>query len=277
MVRGAAIGVARVTRDGPAAFVQSDVEFLLTLCGQAAIAIANARLFESLEKKQAEVEELLRRVINTSENERLKLSLELHDGPVQTIVAAEYGVEACRALLGQNQLDKVGARLDSIHGTLSQSIHDLRRIVRDLHPPALGKSGLVSAIQEYLSNLEKDDEISCRLDVRDEVARLEPSAERGIYYVVREAITNIRKHARATEVSIIIECREGNLALQVSDNGRGFDASHLEDIGLDHVGLRSMGERARMLNGQIEIISQPGNGTRIRLTVPVADSCASHP
>lgn len=270
--RGKAIGVLKVAKlADKALFGQGDMEFLVTLCGQAAIAIANVSLFDGLQRKQREVEELLKRVINTSDNERLKLSLELHDGPVQTIVASEYSVEACKSLINQNRMKKVSTKLESVQEMLAQSIRDLRRIVRDLHPPALGKSGLISAIQEYLSNLEKDDQIKGSLEVKDELPHFEPEAERGVYYVVREAITNVRKHARATEVGVLVEFQDSKLTVQITDNGKGFNPAKIEGLSTNHMGMRSMSERTRMLNGNLTIDSKPGAGTKISLVVPVGE------
>jgi len=270
IARGEAIGVLKATRfANKTPFKQSDVEFLFTLSGQSTIAIANARLYESVQREQAEVEELLKRVINATESERLRLSLELHDGPVQSIVASLYGVEGCRILISKNELTEADTKLHNIQQTLVQGIHDLRRIVRDLHPPALGQSGLVSAVQDHLSNLERDDGISCHLEVRGTMARLEPSTERGVYYMVREALTNVRKHAGALEVRVVIEFQDDSLTIEVADNGKGFDPStKYGDFGTDHLGIRSMRERAKMLNSNIIIDSKPGDGTRVKLVVP---------
>jgi len=274
IVRGEAIGVLKATKLGNKTFFkQSDIEFLLTLCGQAAIAIANATLFENLQAKQTEVEELLNRVINTSEDERLRLSLELHDGPVQSIIASQYGVEACRLLISKNQLSKVDSKLHSTQKTLAQSTHDLRRIVRDLHPPTLDKSGLVSAIQDYLSNLEKDDGISYHFEVKGTPIRLDPSIERGVYYVVREALTNVRKHADASEVRVVIKFQDDSLEIDIADNGKGFDASaEYVGLGTEHLGIKGMKERARMLNANLVMDSKPGDGTRVKLVVPISNA-----
>jgi len=271
VARGKAIGVLKATKLGDGtSFKQSDIEFLFTLCGQSAIAIANARLFESVQREQAEVEKLLKRVITTTEDERIRLSLELHDGPVQSIVASQYGVEACRTHISKNEPSRVEAKLPRIQQMLAQSIQDLRRIVCDLHPPALDKSGLVSAVQDYLSNLERDEEISCHLEVRGTPARLAHSTERGIYYVAREAITNVRKHATASEVRVLVEFQGDNLTIDISDNGQGFDPSRKDgDSDTEHLGIRSMKERARVLKGNIVIDSKPGNGTTVKLVVPI--------
>jgi len=272
---GKAIGIMKATKTGNGkVFKRSDFEFLLTLSGQSAIAIANARLFESLQKEQAEVQRLLKRVISTSEDERLRLSLELHDGPVQSIVASQYSLEACRELINQNQLDKAKPKLSSIPQLLAQSVDGLRRIIRDLHPPVLEKAGLVAAVQDYLSNLDNDEGIKCYLDVRGTATRLVPETERSIYYIVREAITNTRKHAEASELRVLMEFQKDCLTIYVSDNGKGFDHSiSAENLDGSHLGLRSMQERATVINGSIAIDSKPGGGgTTVKLLVPINEA-----
>ena len=270
IVRGTAIGVLKAEKlTDTTPFKKSDIEFLITLCSQAAIAIANARLFESVQRKQAEVEELLKRVINTTENERLRLSLELHDGPVQSIVASQYAVEACMELIGKSEINKIKTKLHGVQEMLAQSVQGLRWIVRDLHPPILGQSGLVPAIQDYISNIERYDKISCHLELRGTVIRLDSSTERGVYYVAREALTNVKKHADALDIRVFIEYQDDNLIVKISDNGKGFDLSAYNPSDMDHVGVRSMNERAMMLNGSVVINSKPGEGTSVKLTVPI--------
>jgi signal transduction histidine kinase len=275
---GEAIGVMKATKlgDDGKSFKQSDVEFLFTLCGQGAIAIANARLFESVQREQAEVERLLKRVISTTEDERMRLSLELHDGPVQSIVASQYGVEACKNLIDKNELDKAKSRLQIIPQLLAQSIDSLRRIICDLHPPALDKGGILSAVQDYLSHLERDAGISYDLDVRGTPARLSPDTERGTYYMVREALTNVRKHAAASKVHVLVGFQGDSLAVEISDNGKGFDPSIKgDDPGRKHLGIESMKERASVLQGNIVIDSKPENGTTVKLIVPINNNSAT--
>jgi len=271
VARGKAIGALKATklREGTP-FQRSDVEFLFTLCGQSAIAIANARLFQSAEREHTEVERLLTRVITNTEDERLRISLELHDGPIQSVVAAQFAIEACRTLVMKNELSQVETKLHNVTQTLLQSTQDLRRIVCDLHPPDLEKSGLLSAVQAYLSNVGRDKGISCHLRVRGTATQLPHNTERGVYYVVREAITNVRKHAAASEINVLVEFQDDNLIVDVSDNGKGFDLPG-EDAGFDagHLGIRSMKERARLLKGNILIDSKPGKGTTVKLVVPI--------
>ncbi len=274
IIRGKVIGVLKATKFGnKKIFAQGDTEFLFTLCGQSATAIANARLFESVQRKQAEVEELLKRIINTTEGERLRLSLELHDGPIQSIIASQYNIEACRLLISKNQLSKMGAKLYDIEQMLSQSTHNLRRIVHDLHPPALDKAGLISAVQECLSNLERDNGIGCHMEVRGSPVRLDSPAERGVYYIVKEALSNVRKHADASGIRVAVEFQDDSLTIDIVDNGKGFDLlAKYDEADTDHLGIRSMKERARMLNGSIVIDSKLKSGTRVKLVVPISNT-----
>jgi signal transduction histidine kinase len=264
------IGVLRVTKLPPHKPLRSsDLEFLFALCGQSSIAISNARLYQNLEKAHLEVEELLKRVITNTEDERLRISLELHDGPIQSIIAAQFAVQACRAFL-DDSMANIDEKLRSIGQTLLESTHSLRRIVSDLHPPDLEKSGLISAIQEYLGIVENDSSIKCHLKVKGNIAKLSYSTERGLYYIVREALTNIKKHAESSEVWVSLEFSAEKLVLSVRDDGKGFDPStEITNTAGEHVGLRSMRERARVLRGSLTIKSRTGEGTAVELVIPL--------
>jgi signal transduction histidine kinase len=269
-VRGEAIGVmviGSVTEQ--AACQESDIEFLCTLCGQGAIAIDNARLIENLQHKQAEVEGLLKKVVNTAENERLRLSLDLHDGPIQTIVASQLELKTCSLYVSRNKLDEAEAKMESTMKALGESVRDLRRIVRDLNPPSVSKEGLIAGIEEYVASVEQNDGIKCHFEVTDPEGVLDTSMERGIYYVIREALTNVRKHSGASEVRVSINAITGKLMISIADNGRGFDTAAISSESKEgHIGIRSMRERTRIMNGTIDIESRPGEGTTVTLVVP---------
>ena len=268
--RGKAIGVMAIgSIAGEASCQQSDIEFLCTLCGQGAIAIDNARLIENLQHKQAEVEGLLKKVVNTAENERLRLSLDLHDGPIQTIVASQLELKTCSLYVSRNKLDEAEAKMESTMKALGESVRDLRRIVRDLNPPSVSEEGLIAGIKEYVASVEQNDGIKCHLEVADPEGVLDTSMERGIYYVIREALTNVRKHSGASKVHVSINAGVGKLNITIVDNGRGFDTSDISsELNEGHIGIRSMRERTRIMNGTIDIVSRPGEGTTVTLTVP---------
>ena len=269
--RGEAIGVMAIGRlDRGVTCQQSDIEFLCTLCGQSAVAIANARLIENLQRKQTEVEGLLKKVVNTAENERLRLSLDLHDGPIQTIVASQLELKTCSLYVSRNKLDEAEAKMESTMTALGESVRDLRRIVRDLNPPSVSRQGLIAGIQEYVASVEKNDGIECKFEVSGPEGVLDTSMERGIYYVIREALTNVRKHSGASKVRVSIKTATGKLIISIADNGRGFDTSAIDvDSDDGHIGIRSMKERTRIMNGTINVESKLGEGTVVLLAVPI--------
>jgi signal transduction histidine kinase len=272
--RGKSIGVMTIGRlEGEINYQQSDVEFLCTLCGQGAVAIANARLIDNLQHKQAEVEVLLKRVVNTAENERLRLSLDLHDGPIQTIVASQLELKTCSLYVSRNRLDEAEAKMESTMKALGESVRDLRRIVRDLNPPSVSEQGLIAGIEEYVSSVERNDGIECQFDVTDLGGMLDTSMERGIYYVIREALTNVRKHSGASKVRVSIKTDNGKLTVTIADNGHGFDTTTTDvESGDGHIGIRSMRERTKIMNGSLCIESEHGKGTVVTLIVPIGKS-----
>ncbi len=273
VARNKAIGVLKVTKLAPHKPLQSsNLEFLFVLCAQSSIGIANARLYAGLEKAHTEVEELLKRVITNTEDERLRISLELHDGPIQSIIASQFSIQACRGLLHDNMtMTKMDEKLQNIGKDLLESTHVLRRIVSDLHPPDLEKSGLISAIQEYLSLIENDGIMKCNLKVKGKVVKLAYSTERGLYYMVREAITNIKKHAEASTIKVTIEFQDENLIVTVSDDGKGFDPSKEDhNSTIEHVGIRGIKERARVLRSNVTFDSKHGEGTTVKLVLPLS-------
>ncbi len=268
--RNAAIGVLKVVKMPPhKPLRESDIDFLITLCSQSSIAISNSRLYDSLEKAHLEVEDLLRRVIKNTEDERLRISLELHDGPIQSIVASQFSIQACRALLQEN-MEQIDAKLLATAKGLLESTHSLRRIVSDLHPPDLERSGLISAIQEYLSIIDNEGKIKCYLKVNGEAQKLKYSTERAIYYIVREAVTNSKKHAQASTIEVKLEFQKEKLIVAVRDDGVGFTFPEDEEsLYLNHIGIRSINERAKFLQGELAISSKIGQGTTVQLDLPL--------
>jgi signal transduction histidine kinase len=271
IARDKTIGIMKIGKTPPHKPLRfSELDFLFTLCGQGSIAISNSRLYESLVKAHLEVEDLLKRVITNTEDERLRISLELHDGPIQSIAASQFAIQACRALLDENP-DEVDKKLQNTGQVLLESTHQLRRIVSDLHPPDLEKSGLIAAIQEYLSIIENERQVNCHIKVRGEPRNLKYDTERAIYYIVREAITNSKKHADASTLEVILEYGENELFVSIRDDGIGFNPlGHAHNRMIEHVGLRSINERARVLQAELNIDSEPGKGTVIGLVLPLA-------
>ncbi len=272
VVAGEALGVLQVVgcRNG-VHYESADVELMLTLCGLAAAAVANARLFENLKIKQAEIEHLLERIVSTSEEERLRLSLDLHDGPMQSLLGLQVGVLTVERYIERGKPEEAVAGLHRILETLTESARDLRRIVRDLHPPSLESTGFAPSVEDYLEHMRAEDGITSEFDVVGEVRTLGAAVDRVVYHVIREALANVRKHSGASRVSVRVEFEGGSLKVCVRDDGRGFQPESRHWQPRDgHIGLRSMRERVRMLGGDLSVDSGRKPGTAVNFSIPIA-------
>src|SRR2546430_3423813 len=143
-----------------------------------------------------------------------------------------------------------------------------RRLSKGVRPPGLDDRGLVAAVRRLATDLESRRGIKVRLRVNGPNARLESNTELGCFRIAQEALNNVERHSQATSVEITLSCTSRLLKLTIRDNGRGFesDAGWTEAGSL---GLLGMQERAALLGGELEIESQPGQGTLVGLSLPV--------
>lgn len=272
LAKGKAIGLIELGKlADKAPFSPSDMELLAVLCGEMAVAIENATLFDRVKAQQFQVQELLAQVVVAQEQERRRLSLELHDSPTQLVTGSLYEVETCSALLDKSNFDGAQAKLVDVRHLLEQSIDELRRLAADLHPPALEKSGLVPALRQYVTEYKRNTGIACTLQAEGKAVRLPSQLEISIYRIAQEALTNVRKHAKASAISIQVKFCPDNFIINITDNGEGFellDMPRSEKVGA-RLGLEGMKERAKMIGGTLTINTSPGGGTTIGLTVPI--------
>lgn len=271
LVRGKVIGVLNSSKTAEQShFTQADLQLLSILAGQAAIAIENARLFQSVEIQQARLEELLRELLNAQEEERERISAEIHDSVAQWMVSASYHAQSSSALILESKLDEACDELEHATRIIGQSIAELRRIVTDLYPPALSELGLPEALRQNIECFGRETGIQCRL--RGALTqKLSPVHEIVVYRVVQEALNNVRKHAQASEVDISLGFQKDRFVVDIHDNGVGFEpASALEGrVSAGKMGLQTMKGRAEMLGGDLRIVSGEGAGTTVVLAIPV--------
>jgi len=243
----------------------------------AELAQANAALqTEVAERRTAErqVRALLAQLVGAEEEERRRLSRELHDTVGQHLAAIGLGLKslerhpACgAALIGPiRRLQRAARELDDA----------IDRVSHELRPPALDDLGLGDALRRYASTWSQECGIAIDLHLLGlQAAALPGALETTVYRVVQEALTNVRKHAQATRVGLIAERRGGRLRVIVEDDGRGFDpAATPPPQSGRRFGVRSMTERALLVDGRLEIESTPGQGTTVYLTVPLDDGAA---
>jgi len=273
VAKGRVIGVLRGSNTKGAPFCFNDLEFLSILCGQAAIAVENARLFSRVKAHQMRAEQLLKQATLAQEDERQRISLEIHDGVAQWMVAASYGIQAFGRVLSKYQGTHDVAELHEIKSHIDRSVKELRRVIVDLHPPDLGELGLLGALKQNLVNFKKDTGIAYSFQIEGTPVSLSPVSEVTVYRVTQEALANVRKHAQATKVDVLLRFEVDELCVAIRDNGKGFDPSQVlsNARSAGWVGLLGMKDRVETLGGTVAIIAAEGAGTTISLTLPISE------
>jgi PAS domain S-box-containing protein len=226
-------------------------------------------LLQFLQDRDEDRTRLLQRTNAAIEAERNRMARDLHDGPVQGVSAATLSLEAVLMMLRNGLVEKATATLEKVREELAEEGDSLRRLMSDMRPPVLDERGLVPALQEILARFGRETGVKTSFGHRslvDVPAEMETLA----YRVVQEALTNASKHAEATEVSVHVEAVAGQLRIEISDDGVGFDAARARDfLRAGRVGLASMRERTELANGSFMVRAAPGQGTAIVATLPL--------
>jgi len=217
-----------------------------------------------------EVEEVLRseqaRLRHLLEWQQYELNLvayEIHDGLAQLLTAAAMQLQAFDAMEdddGAKKAHRLGRDL------LDRAIVETRRLISDLRPPVLEESGIVSAIQELIRQRDSNTPPKVEFVCDTRFTRLDPLLENGLFRMVQEALNNAARHSRSDRVRITLRQRSGRIRLSVRDWGNGFE---LSSVGDNRFGLEGIRERARILGGEAKIKSTPGQGTLVRVRLPL--------
>ncbi|HTU87788.1 MAG TPA: HAMP domain-containing sensor histidine kinase [Solirubrobacteraceae bacterium] len=220
-------------------------------------ALARA-LNEMLDRLEGERRESGRRVLAAQEQERIRIARELHDEVGQTLTAI-----ALRAERAAGEPTSQTDALVDIGETAHRSLEDVRRIGRELRPEALDDLGLVNALIALCGRMDQQRTLRIHRELDWRLPKLSSEVELVIYRTAQEALTNVLRHAQATEVSVSLKREDGGVALVVSDNGCGLPA------GADGRGFRGLRERAIVIDAQLEVTPGADGGTDVVLRVPV--------
>ena len=223
-------------------------------------------------RKEAEkkIRALSRRLFSVQEHERKHLSRELHDDLGQRLNAAKIVIDLLADDLRGAPGD-VTARMSHLSGVLQGSVESIRHLCAGLRPSSLERLGLVGAIRSDCDTLAAHHGLKMEFSAHGmEGVRLAQEAEITLYRVFQEALHNVVKHAGATVVQIRLVASHPILRMRITDNGRGFDGAPRALRGDGHLGLVGMSERVDLLNGTLELVSRPGEGTRIAVQIPIA-------
>ncbi|MDP4264417.1 MAG: PAS domain S-box protein [Bacteroidota bacterium] len=221
---------------------------------------------ENLKRSYEEIRLLASNIENIREEEKIKIAREIHDELGQQLTGLKMDV----AWLGKKLDPKdtlLAKKIKDILSLLDETVKSIRRIASELRPGLLDDLGLVAAIEWHSQEFQKRSGIKTRfiLPVKDIV--IPPAVSTGLFRIFQESLTNIARHAEAGEIVASLEQAELDVILKVSDNGKGFDTNGTGDK--KTLGLLGMKERAMMMGGKFEIISEAGNGTTVIVSVPL--------
>ena len=202
-------------------------------------------------------------VLEAEERERKRIAADLHDGVGQSIMALKMN------LMGiENQVEFKNPKAQNVFEKVlilaSEAAKEVRGISHQMMPNALIKNGLISAIREFVNRIDSPN-LKINLSVSNLNQSLEPNIEKVLYRVIQESVTNVIKHASATQLDILIEQNNWNIKTVIADNGQGFEPQNLENEG---IGLKNIKDRIAFLRGHLAIDSTIGQGTRLTIEIP---------
>jgi signal transduction histidine kinase len=227
------------------------------------------RMARKVKLAQQSLRGYLGAITTAQEEERRRLARDLHDDTIQSLIALNQQVQLAQ-LSTQNEATL--HKLSYMKQMVEQTISDLRRVTRDLRPIYLEDLGLVTALDMLARDTERLSNISVTLQVSGERRRLQSDIELALYRIAQEALSNIVRHAKATNVTIHLEFGDPQVRLAVKDNGNGFvvpkDPAEMAASG--HFGLLGIQERAELMGARMELASASNEGTKLSILLPEA-------
>jgi len=229
------------------------------------------RAEKDLEEAHRQLKILSRRRVKVQEEERRHLARELHDEIGQALTAAKINLQAAME-------ESDPAKSKRIHETaaiLERLLGQVRQISLNLRPSMLDDLGLVPALRSLLDEQGRLASVAVRFSAKNMPENLDPEIQTTCFRIAQEAITNAVRHARSAQIRVELSHENGNLRLQIRDNGRGFDAES-EQAQTTGLGLVGMKERAALLGGRARITAPRGKGTTVDVTLPLTSQSENH-
>jgi signal transduction histidine kinase len=199
------------------------------------------------------------------EREKASLARELHDELGGILTPAKMDLAWLEARLGSDK--QYGARMQRLSALIDQGIDLKRRIIENLHPSLLDHLGLATALQWYMDETCRANNLECRVNVSPNLERLASDIEIALYRIVQESVNNAVRHAKAKRIELDIQREKDGLRLRIKDDGVGI--RDVQNARKHTHGLTGMHQRMRAINGTFEIASREGEGTRIEVFVPI--------
>ena len=214
--------------------------------------------WQKVRKERNDKKEFAEALLFTQEEERKRIARDLHDGIGQSLLLVKKQLEKNTSVTLENQI------------LISDTLEEVRSISQDLHPFQIEKFGVTAAIKDVITKVEKSTELFITSEIDDIDGILSDKAEINIYRIIQEALNNVIKHAQATAVKMTLTKNDGKISLLIQDNGRGFD-HEMAIVRSKSLGLKTMVERVSTIGGSLRFSDNDGSGTRLDVTVPVAN------
>ena len=219
-------------------------------------------------KKVSSSEDIFSKIAEIQEKERKRTAFDLHDGPAQSLSSALLQIGIMEELVETDDLKKEYIELKEI---LKSALEELHNIIHQLYPRCLTSKELIPKVKCYIEEFKVRTGINVNLKIVGEERGLTSSAQIAIFRVIQEALNNVHKHADADGVDVELCLKRKEIECSVIDNGKGFLVEEaIESMPeTDCFGLMGMHERVGLINGTLDIVSEPGKGTKIKVKVPI--------
>jgi len=263
-------GAMLVAHAEPDYFNRERTDLLDMIGRQAVIAIQNARLYQDLlEEKE--------RMVEVHEEARKKLARDLHDGPTQSVAAIAMRINMTRRMFNKNE-DMAKNELMKIEELAQRTTKEIRHMLFTLRPLVLESQGIKAALESMAQKVRETFSQNVVIEINEKlVENLEMGKQGVIFYIAEEAVNNARKHAAASNIWVRLKNMDSGLVLfEIQDDGVGFDVETVNDSydNRGSLGMINLRERTELVNGLLNIQSQPGKGTLIQVYVPITEEAA---
>ena len=252
------VGALVIVGDAGDPFTALGEEFLRTLGRQVGAALENADLTTRLATRTRQLERLSARMARQHDEERRRISLELHDETAQAFAAVKLQL----GVLRETVEPALVPRMDRVLELVDTGMRSIRNVARDLRPPLLDELGLLPALRALVEGFGERTGIAVSFDAPDALPTLSKDAELALFRALQEALSNVARHAGARSVAVVLAQQDGALDLEVRDDGRGL-------TGDPGVGLTGMGERLGALGGGVRVANIAGGGARLAVRLPL--------
>lgn len=221
------------------------------------------------------------RLINLRDEERRRIAIEIHEGLAQNLVGLKMSLNHLRGLMDKGRDDVAGV-LDECGDLIGMMLEDTRSLSYSLHPQLLENLGLPFAVASYARSLSARTgiDVAVEIDIPENKKRFSADYELAVFRLVQECLTNIHRHSGSQDARVQLSCDDQRLILEVADRGQGLNGSSVNGTSIkavEGIGISSMRERVRQLDGSFQIGSNSGRGTKVRVVLPVANTSRKEP